>query len=118
MGPGEASGGIARPHVQCMPSLAEQGAAALMLKGMEFKESDLSAKKHGDKLKPANGEGTIVDQLLRPSTMTNITDHATTRSHLCAIAATKRKSHPSQRWYSLHTLRAGLWTSTLQASNI
>jgi hypothetical protein len=77
---------------------------------MEFKESDLSAKKQGDKLKPANGEGTIVDQLLRPSTMTNITDHATTRSHLCAIAATKRKSHPSQRWYSLHTLLAGLWT--------
>jgi hypothetical protein len=61
-----------------MPSLAEQGAAALMLKGMEFKES----------------------------------------SHLCAIAATKRKSHPSQRWYALHTLRAGLWTSTLQTSNI
>lgn len=41
----EGSGGIARPHVEHMPSLAEQGAAALMLRGMGRKESDISARK-------------------------------------------------------------------------
>jgi hypothetical protein len=82
-----------------MPNLAEQGAAALMLRGMELKANDDSGKKRGDKLKPAaTGEGTVADQLFRPSTMTNMTDHATTRSHLCAIAAAKHKFHPSQHW--------------------
>jgi hypothetical protein len=95
------SGAIASPHVECMPNLAEQGAAALMLRGMELKANDDSGKKRCDKLKPATtGEGTVADQLFWPSTVTNITDHATTHSHLCAIAAAKRKFHPSQHWDS------------------
>jgi len=47
---------------------------------------------------PPIGEVGSTEQLLRPSVMTTVTDHVATRSHLRAIAAAKRKNHPSQRW--------------------
>jgi hypothetical protein len=48
---------------------------------------------------PPIGEVGSTEQLLRPSVMTTVTDHVATRSHLRAIAAAKRKNHPSQRWW-------------------
>jgi hypothetical protein len=50
-------------------------------------------------VKNLNAEGGITEQLLRPSALTSVTDHAAAKSHLRAIAAAKRKNQPSLRWY-------------------
>ena len=53
----------------------------------------------GDKVRNTSVEGGITEQLLRPSALTSVTDHAAAMSHLRAIAAAKRKNQPSLRWY-------------------
>lgn len=39
------SGGIARPHVERLPHLGEQGAAALLLRGIDRKDMGSASKK-------------------------------------------------------------------------
>jgi hypothetical protein len=41
----QGSGGIARPHVERLPHLGEQGAAALLLRGMDRKDMGPAVKK-------------------------------------------------------------------------
>ncbi|OAE25014.1 hypothetical protein AXG93_523s1190 [Marchantia polymorpha subsp. ruderalis] len=90
------SGGIARPHVERMQNLAEQGASALMLKSIQQKETDAKARPGG---RPLNSLEGIAEQILLPSTVTAVTDRLAVRSHLRAVAAAKRyKPHISQRW--------------------
>lgn len=42
--------------------------------------------------------GILTEQVLRPSSLTSVSDHGAARSHLRAIAAAKRKNQPSPRW--------------------
>ncbi|KAL2632070.1 hypothetical protein R1flu_016756 [Riccia fluitans] len=84
------SGGIARPHVERMQNLAEQGASALLLKSIHQKSSSNQGR---------NSLESISEQILLPTTMTAVTDRLAVRSHLRAVAAAKRyKPHVSQRW--------------------
>ncbi|KAL3689988.1 hypothetical protein R1sor_016297 [Riccia sorocarpa] len=84
------SGGIARPHVEKMQNLAEQGASALLLKSIQQKATGNQGR---------NGLESISEQILLPTTMTAVTDRSAVRSHLRAVAAAKRyKPHVSQRW--------------------
>lgn len=93
------SGGIARPHVERLPHLGEQGAAALLLRGIDRKDMGSASKKQVERNKITSLEGGILtEQVLRPSSLTSVSDHGAARSHLRAIAAAKRKNQPSPRW--------------------
>lgn len=78
------SGGIARPQVDSKYDFLEHGAAALLMKGTEQK-SQLGRSTHRRLASSVRNE-----QLLQPSTVTTVTDTASARSHLRAIAASKR----------------------------
>lgn len=78
------SGGIARPQVESKYDFLEHGAAALLMKGTEQK-GQLGRNMHRRLASDVRNE-----QLLQPSTVTTVTDTASARSHLRAIAASKR----------------------------
>lgn len=78
------SGGIARPQVDSKYDFLEHGAAALLMKGTEQK-GQLGRSTHMRLASDVRNE-----QLLQPSTVTTVTDTASARSHLRAIAASKR----------------------------
>lgn len=88
------SGGIARPQVDNKYDFLEHGAAALLMKGTEQK-SHLGRSTHR-----GIASGVRSEQLLQPSTVTTVTDTASARSHLRAIAASKRsiKTGTHQVW--------------------
>ncbi|CAM6094015.1 unnamed protein product [Calypogeia fissa] len=89
------SGGIARPHVERMQSLGEQGASGLMLKSIQQKETDFQTRT-GER--PRNSLEGVVEEMLLPFTVTAVADRAAVRSHLRAVAAAKRYKPTSQRW--------------------
>eukprot|EP01018_Ginkgo_biloba_P020488 Gb_07792 [translate_table: standard] len=92
------SGGIARPQVDHKYDFLEHGAASLLLKGAEQKQKVQQEKNVDRRL----SSEVHIEQLLQPSTVTTVTDTASARSHLRAIAASKRiKTGSYQVWEDL-----------------
>lgn len=90
------SGGIARPIVQRMQNLVEQGAATLYFRGPE-KGVGTWQVENGEKRQSSDFDAE--QQLFRSSTITTVADASAAKSHQRAIAAAKRASGFSSGWW-------------------